>query len=337
MSHSHTSRKIAGFTLVELLVVIGIIALLISVLLPALAKARESARRVQCLSNLKQLSNAVIMFANDHHSYMPGRGGNSILIQDSISNRVRAATSAEAAVSESWDWIAWQRKKDPLTGNSNTGGDQNLTYSSLAKYLGAPVKVHSSPDEALQLSQRLDQVYRCPSDNLESRPKNSADNNGGRGPYRYSYSMNSLVGTRDGNPNPVPQSYGGWPAPNPPSPLPGGDARKWGTFSGKIASIRTPGEIILFVCEDELTIDDGVFTANPYNWGTGQINAVSARHELKHKTARGNVFGVSDPNENGKGNVSFCDGHAEFMSRVDALRRGYAGNPYPDPAAAPFQ
>src|SRR5207249_3697083 len=107
-------------------------------------------------------------------------------------------------------------------------------------------------------------------------------------------------------------------------------ARSWGAFSGRISAIHPASEILLFVCEDELTIDDGVFTAQPYNWGTGAINAVAARHETKHKTAKGNVFGVNDPNENGYGNVSFCDGHAEFMSRVDALRRRYAGNPYPD-------
>src|SRR3954454_22622865 len=60
-----------GFTLVELLVVIGIIAILISILLPALGRAKEKARQVSCASNERQLYMLCMMFAQDHAAHLP--------------------------------------------------------------------------------------------------------------------------------------------------------------------------------------------------------------------------------------------------------------------------
>jgi prepilin-type N-terminal cleavage/methylation domain-containing protein/prepilin-type processing-associated H-X9-DG protein len=59
-------RKQKGFTLIELLVVIAIIAILLAILLPALHRVREQGRRVVCMSNLKQLSLAWIMYADEN-------------------------------------------------------------------------------------------------------------------------------------------------------------------------------------------------------------------------------------------------------------------------------
>jgi prepilin-type N-terminal cleavage/methylation domain-containing protein len=61
-----------GFTLVELLVVIGIIALLISILLPALGKAKKAANAAKCLANLHSIGNAMRIYATNNNDYIPG-------------------------------------------------------------------------------------------------------------------------------------------------------------------------------------------------------------------------------------------------------------------------
>ncbi len=92
------SRRCA-FTLVELLVVIGIIALLIAILLPALNRAREQARKLQCASNLRQICNAFIMYNSDNKGRFP------------------TASSVLFGYRFASDFIHWQIGRDPEQGS----------------------------------------------------------------------------------------------------------------------------------------------------------------------------------------------------------------------------
>ncbi len=81
--------KRRGFTLIELLVVIAIIAILAAILFPVFARAREKARQTACLSNIKQLTLAGIMYASDWdghmpHHYCPNPGGYSTVYGELI-------------------------------------------------------------------------------------------------------------------------------------------------------------------------------------------------------------------------------------------------------------
>jgi prepilin-type N-terminal cleavage/methylation domain-containing protein len=87
MNRAKTNPR-AAFTLVELLVVIGIIAILIGILLPSLSKARAAARTMACSSNLRQLVLATQMFAQEHGGCLPKAQNNGSNIMKGWNTRV---------------------------------------------------------------------------------------------------------------------------------------------------------------------------------------------------------------------------------------------------------
>jgi prepilin-type processing-associated H-X9-DG protein len=265
---------------------------------------------------MRQIAVAIISFTSENKGWMPGRAGGNIT---KLSSSGEAKGGGTAADIPSGDWIAWQRASDGFGGGA--GADQNITYSALAKYMSVKPTVHKTPQEANQIGAKLEELYRCPSDNLFQRNKWQQDTSKPR--YNYSYAVNDLFF------NPIqPPDVTDYPVPA--SPI--DKFSRFGfRFTGKISSIRASSEKTMLVCQDEQTIDDGVFKPNAAKWANNVGDQLAARHENKFKAVKTSK-GDTRPNVNARGNVAFVDGHGEFLTRKQAISQKYSGHPLPDPA-----
>ena len=156
---SSAPRRRRGFTLVELLVVIGIIALLMSILLPALNKARENARQVKCANNMRQIWMACIMYANESKDELP--------IPPRVEDTNFASGSSLAII------------MDP---NGNIGGIYDYNQGTLWPYISSSVLARQ-------------EVFNCPTDMDAFRPvsRNSAVNYTASYERNFTYSWNAQI------------------------------------------------------------------------------------------------------------------------------------------------
>jgi prepilin-type N-terminal cleavage/methylation domain-containing protein len=123
-----------GFTLVELLVVIGIIALLISILMPALRRARDHANRISCMSNMHSLMQAVVMYTSENKLWLPPSnwGGNYF-------NGGGDTKGTAGWLYDNPTWGTWQmdptNSREPSWAHLEGGGPSNLNGGQLYRYL----------------------------------------------------------------------------------------------------------------------------------------------------------------------------------------------------------